>query len=217
MTLHEQAAALVVRLASGEDVMLEAAALAKKLEKKVAPPTDEEAAEFDLFRRDYGKKGTVNGLGVELSRFTKHKDWRDVLPTLPANLARQKKERQAMVDAGHFLPEWPHLSTYLNNRMWERIYFDIPELQTELPDKYVQFLRKFVGQVAFKDVLILALTKQEFEDYVNCEGKFRGLDKRWPEETRRKQFGELHHKFFTDPLVRSKYQVLYHYIKLHTT
>jgi len=77
------------------------------LVKKSKRPTDEELIEFDIFRDNY--KGKKRGLLTEMDNFVKkHKDWRDVLPTL--NQLYLDYEDQRFI---------PHFQTFINQRKWE--------------------------------------------------------------------------------------------------
>lgn len=82
-----------------------------------------QAQVFDAFRKSY--PGTKAGLGTEFKRLQKHKDWREVLPTLLDKLNGQKAHREKMQAAGQFVPQWKNLSTWLNQRCWEEEYAPI--------------------------------------------------------------------------------------------
>jgi hypothetical protein len=79
--------------------------------KVVVRPTDEELIEFDIFRDNY--KGKKRGLLTEMDNFIRHKDWRDVLPTL----------NRLHLDFGSEKKYIPHFQTFINQRQWEM--FDI--------------------------------------------------------------------------------------------
>ena len=72
---------------------------------------------FELFRKKY--QGTKRGLSTELSVLKKHKDWKEVVNELSSILDRQTKERELRQAKGEFVPQWPNLQTYLNQRRWE--------------------------------------------------------------------------------------------------
>lgn len=80
--------------------------------------------EFEKFRQEY--PGTKRGPGVELENFKKKYPgrWKDIIPLLmPAvqrliahhNAAEEGRRR----DPNVFVPNYPHLSTWLNNARWE--------------------------------------------------------------------------------------------------
>lgn len=73
---------------------------------------------FDEFRKLYpGKK---RGLETEFTNFTKkHKDWREVLPTLKGLLEKQIDLRKRNDITKTFNPHWKNLATWLNGRFWE--------------------------------------------------------------------------------------------------
>lgn len=76
---------------------------------------------FDIFRKAY--LGNKNGIGTEFDNFKKkHKDWKQVLPELMDLLTCQINQREALRKSGQFVPEWKHLSTWINNRCWEEEY-----------------------------------------------------------------------------------------------
>lgn len=79
--------------------------------------------QFEIFRKAY--RGTKRGLNVEFEAFRKkHKDWQAVIPLLTPALERLIRWRNQCIDNHVFCPEWPYLSTWLNQRRWEE----------ELPD-----------------------------------------------------------------------------------
>lgn len=81
----------------------------------------EDKETFDIFRKAY--LGNRKGLDTEFSNFKKkHKDWKQVLPELKDLLTCQINQREALRRSGQFVPEWKHLSTWINNRCWEEEY-----------------------------------------------------------------------------------------------
>jgi hypothetical protein len=83
---------------------------------------------FESFRKMYG--GAKRGLKTEFENFKKkHKDWRDVLPSLPSVIRDQCIERKIATSAGRFVPEWKNLSTWINQRCWET---ESPNLKEEI-------------------------------------------------------------------------------------
>lgn len=79
------------------------------------PKTNNE--DFEKFRKEY--PGQKRGFETEFKTFQKHKDWKEVLPLLSENLKKQIEIRNAKLARKEFVPEWPMLSTYLNQRRWE--------------------------------------------------------------------------------------------------
>lgn len=219
-TLQQQAYDLVIALASPDANVkaLKKAAqeLAPKLEKKQPAPTSEEIDEFNAFRLRYGKLGIVKGCMVEMKSFTKHKDWRDILPALGFNLDRQIMERQARRDAGEFVPDWPMLTTYLNQRRWEAVYFDLGnKAKTDLPEAYVSWLRAFESKFCpFSEVVAKALTLKECEEWKNKTGIFAGLDRSLSPEAQKQLFYDMHQRYFTMPGARNGYQNVGEYFSL---
>jgi len=89
-----------------------------------------ELKEFDLFRVLYS--GTKRGNETEFKNFTKHKDWKIVLPTLKNCLITQIEQRKKLKDSGKFVPEWKMLQTWINQRCWEEILItEEPKIKTE--------------------------------------------------------------------------------------
>lgn len=77
----------------------------------------ESKEQFEKFRKEY--PGQKRGFETEFKTFQKHKDWKEVLPLLSENLKKQIEIRNAKLARKEFVPEWPMLSTYLNQRRWE--------------------------------------------------------------------------------------------------
>lgn len=224
MTLQEQAASLLKRFVEAHssddhidkwyEMLPEAQALVAKLAKKPEPPTEAEIDQFNQFRQAYSKGGTVNGCMVEMKNFQRHKDWREIIPVLMENLIRQRKERAAMADAGEFVPSWRNLKTYINNRGWETVHYHIPAKSSELPPKYIEFLRQYITPTRpLTDIINFALTNAQFQAFAQGVGPFAGIEKQWSSEAKREKFVELHRRFFTDPLVRSKSGSVFNLIK----
>lgn len=224
-TLLQQAADLIVLISETEptdglfhDLMNDAKALAIKLKKKPEKPTEEEIDEFNIFRREYAKGGVVNGCMVELNKFTKHEDWREVLPMLMHNLERQRMERQALSDSGGFVAQWRNLSTWINQRGWETVIFTIPEERYDLNDWYLGFLRRYISQkFHLKDIVGMALTEEQFKDYAAGKGYFAVVNQEWSLDRKREEFIKSHDKFFSDALVRQRHLNVGAYIKFKLT
>lgn len=202
MTLAEQSIEILKRLSEcrpGHDdpIWQDIDDLAKKLQKKPTPPTDAERHVFNEFRKRYSKLGSVKGLDRELAVFLKHKDWREVLVNLDTNIDRQIAERSLMLDAGKHVPDWPHLSTYLGpQRRWEMVYYHGPSSGKVREDRYTAWLRMQKYRIPYNEVLERAMSFAQFEEYTKCTGKFEGLEKRMPENKRRKFFVEMHSEYF---------------------
>lgn len=217
MNLQDQALLILRKIVAGDgdrDALIEQARpIVEKLAKKTQPPTDEEIAIFDEFRKAYAKGGSVRGVKVELAALTKHKDWRECLPLLMPALFRQRSERKMLVDEGRFLPEWKHLGTWLNQRGWEMSYHSGSLEEWEIQPEYKSFLNKFVaGRISWADIKSSALTASEFDAYVKTRGIFASLEKRYSLETRRHIFASAHQEFYTNPMVRAKYLSVKQYI-----
>lgn len=90
----------------------------KEEDKKVNQKDSNDLLIFENFRKSY--PGIKKGLETEFSNFKKkHKDWKEVLPELLPLLKCQINERTVLKSAGQFVPEWKHLSTWINQRCWE--------------------------------------------------------------------------------------------------
>lgn len=200
-TLEQQAIDIVIRYANGEDKGLweEAKLLAPKLMRKPEKPSVEEIDEFNVFRLMYKKLGTVKGCGIEMKTFTNHKDWREVLPMLKESLLRQIRERQAMHDAGEYLPSWPHLSTYLNQRRWEMVYYDLGnQVKHDLPEQYAAWLRNFESKYCpYSEVISRALTREQCADWIAKQGIFAGIDRSMSPESAKAFFGTFHSDYYS--------------------
>ena len=76
---------------------------------------------FENFRQKY--PGTKRGFEVEFENLKKkHKNYKEIISILVENLERQIEERSKITG---FIPEWPHLSTYINQSRWEMEYRSI--------------------------------------------------------------------------------------------
>jgi hypothetical protein len=96
--------------------------------------------QFDLFRKKY--PGTKRGLQVEFDNFKKRqKFYKSILPILLPNLERQIAQRQQLRDAGRFVPEWPHLKTYINNAGWETEYNTDPDQRESIEEQIRRQMR----------------------------------------------------------------------------
>lgn len=76
-----------------------------------------EELEFEDFRKAY--KGTKRGLKTEFDNFKRHKDWKQVLPTLKAAYEHQCALKDAAREKGSFVAQEKNLRTYINQRCWE--------------------------------------------------------------------------------------------------
>lgn len=218
MTHLEQAGEIIKILAASdrqikEETWSRIIDLADKLNKKPAPATKEEKSLFDEFRVAYRKAGgSVKGLDSEMKHLTKHRDWRDVLPTLHDNFMRQRRELRAKADSGAFVPEWPMLQTYLHQRRWEQVYFN--REHEEVPEHpYVSWLRARNYGIAFDTVLKYKMDFKDFDDYMPCNGTWRGLSKVWSESDRRSQFAALHDSYFCNTYLQVKFATVTDFIK----
>lgn len=84
---------------------------------------------FENFRNSY--QGTKRGLEVEFKNFTKHKDWKKVLPLLGKALEREITHRNNLLANNQFCPCWAHLSTWINQRRWEQEFESVESQQKE--------------------------------------------------------------------------------------
>ncbi len=77
--------------------------------------------QFNQFRINY--PGTRLGNKTEFANFKKkHRDYLSVLPELLDRLSYIKAARARLARRGEFVPNWKHLSTWINNRCWEEEY-----------------------------------------------------------------------------------------------
>jgi hypothetical protein len=90
----------------------------KPITPNLEPETNTDAiALFESFRVKF--PGTKGGHETELKRFQKHKDWKVVAPSLMERLEAEIADRREKQKRNAFVPQWTHLSTYLNQRRWE--------------------------------------------------------------------------------------------------
>jgi hypothetical protein len=64
--------------------------------------------------------GTKRGHATEWAGFAKHRDHAECLPLLVPAIEAEKASKDAARLAGGFCPEWPHFSTWINQRRWEQ-------------------------------------------------------------------------------------------------
>jgi hypothetical protein len=90
--------------------------------------------DFNVFKvaKDY-YLGTKLGTQTEFDKFMKHKDWKQCLPLLLPAMIREKVEKQKLIDAGKFSPNWKNFSTWINQRCWETEYPNVSQADI---DKY---------------------------------------------------------------------------------
>lgn len=72
---------------------------------------------FDEFRKAY--PGTKRGLETEFKNFKKHTDYKNVVKELSPALAKLIEWRRASETKGNFVPQYPMLQTWINQRRWE--------------------------------------------------------------------------------------------------
>lgn len=111
---------------------------------KTASPNTENLDLFEAFRKAY--PGTKRGLQTELKVFKKHKDWKEILPTLSKTLENQITAREQLSVAGEFVPPWKHLSTWLNQRCWE----EEATVKDEQNEKLYEVQGKFLTESKYK-------------------------------------------------------------------
>ena len=104
---------------SGHEATLEQ--LENDLVRVKKKPTPYETGLFEEFRSKY--RGKKRGLETELDNFTKHKDWRNILPKLV------KLKLNFDVTESKYIP---HLQTFINQRRWEMMEQD----EVEPPHPY---------------------------------------------------------------------------------
>lgn len=75
--------------------------------------------EFEKFRKLY--PGVKRGLSTEFGNLkTKHKDWESVIPMLSNAIINEINFHKRKSENGEFVPQYKHLSTWINNRCWEQ-------------------------------------------------------------------------------------------------
>lgn len=122
----------------------------------------DEKSEFENFRSIY--PGTKRGYETELRELKKHPDWKDITPVLLPILQKQINQRDHQVKQGQFVPPWPHLKTWLNQRRWES---ESSELQSS--DKEV-----FYNYAQMEDMITSGKSKQTDFEFIEVNGQ-----KRW--------------------------------------
>ena len=81
---------------------------------------------FEAFRKSY--PGTKKGLDVEFNNFVKkHKDYAEVIDLLPLAISEEIEWHNEKKNSGNWVPEYPHLTTWINQRRWESEFENINE------------------------------------------------------------------------------------------
>lgn len=126
---------------------------------------------FENFRKLY--PGTKRGHQTELDVLKKHKDWKVVLGTLEGIITAEIQWRQntKSQSPSTFIPEWPHLSTYLKQRRWETVReqtqaYIPPEQRQVTPDlpnhkRGVEYRRSGIENRTFKG---------NYNEYLDAKG-----------------------------------------------
>lgn len=113
----------------------------KKREKEISSldldiSSDDRLLEaFETFRKAY--PGQKRGAQVELDNFVRKypQQWRKIVPQLLPSLERALAWRAKAKRAGEFIPEFKHLSTWLNNRCWTDEFPDVGVQAQAPPDE----------------------------------------------------------------------------------
>lgn len=126
---------------------------------------------FENFRKLY--PGTKRGHQTELDVLKKHKDWKVVLGALEGIITAEIQWRQntKSQSPSTFIPEWPHLSTYLKQRRWETVReqaqaYVPPEQRQVTPDlpnhkRGVEYRRSGIENRTFKG---------NYNEYLDAKG-----------------------------------------------
>ena len=131
---------------------------------------------FSQFQKSYpGKK---RGLDTEYKNLQKkHSDWKDVVYILYTSLEQQKTQRSKDKANNKFIPEWPHLSTYINQRRWEMVdgSVDTPEQKAEKEKSKAE--AKYQEYKAEQSQWLLELTVEQIKNYPTKSTNFLRLVK----------------------------------------
>lgn len=226
-TLHIQAAEMVLYLSdleltppADDPVWNEIHTLAAKLRKKDPPPTEEEMKRIDDFRLSYKKlrgSGAIPGLSEVTKVLVRHKDWREVLRDIDHNIGRQIEERKARAEANEFVPQWPMLTTYINQRRWEMIYFDLSHRSLPndgIPDQYAEWLRRFTSKhLSYEEIRKRCLSKEQYHALTNCQGEHVDLPTYFSAETRKRMIADCHSDYYRDGRLLARFVTVHDYIK----
>lgn len=98
--------------------------------------------QFDTARKLY--KGQKRGLETEFSCLrNKHNDYREIVQLLYTSIQAEIVHKEKLVAAGQFCPEWPHFSTWLNQRRWEQEFPEVVDRAAEAEkSRKAELLRK---------------------------------------------------------------------------
>jgi len=88
----------------------------KEQEKVKDKVIDKDKEIFNEVRKLF--PGTKRGNNTEFDNFTKHKNWKEILPLLLPAIEEQIKYRQNVPDKT-FVPEWKNFKTWIYQRCWE--------------------------------------------------------------------------------------------------
>ena len=107
----------------------------KPLNNKLIYNIENIKIDFDNFRKIY--PGTKRGLDIEFDNFRKkHTDYESIIPNLIPILEKQISWRKEAKEIGKFVPEWPMLSTWINQKRWETEFEEIKTTENEAAKTY---------------------------------------------------------------------------------
>lgn len=123
-------------------------------------------------------QGRKSGIKLLTERLKKHADWKDVIPLLLPAIEQQIEGRKAKYKKGEFIPPWPDMTTWINQRRWEWVEA-APEAETiedlsNAPDFYKEYLLKHEQTCPTFE----RLTLQQLTAYKSGDTPFAGLKNR---------------------------------------
>ncbi len=123
-------------------------------------------------------QGRKSGIKLLVERLRKHADWKDVIPLLLPALESQIGGRKAKYIKGEFIPPWPDMTTWINQRRWEWVEA-APDAETvedlsNAPEFYREYLLKHEQTCPTFERLTLA----QLTAYKAGDVPFKGLKNR---------------------------------------
>ena len=141
---------------------------------------------FENFRKLYpGKK---RGLDTEYKNFKgKHSDWKDVVYILYTSLEQQITQKKKDKADNKFVPEWPHLQTYINNRRWEEVDGSVLTVEQRAERVNAKAEAKYQEYKAEQSQWLLELTVEQIKNYPTKSTNFLRLVKELRPEAQNEQ------------------------------
>lgn len=150
----------------------------------------------------------------------------DVLEGLEVQIAqrelikRENEVRKARGERPRFLPEWPHMQTYLRQGRWTERFdvqgIEVPE-EEEYDGDYKRYRDSLKALADYHQVVLVPSMYLSLDEYTNNRigyGIFKGSQYVMAEERLRSNLTKLHAEYITQQFLRKDYVSVFEYIKV---